>query len=979
MVAIQLFISMMISCTFFFLFNSLVSASEEHTITSGVLTARFTGNGTLASISADGFERTAALSSLQTIVDGCSLVNGSENRVTINVTTGALCVNRACVLPGEQIVDIKDCYEPSSTTANGSRSTLHWTSTLSSSSPDMFTVPIRRGFNFSRPTARVSERVWAAWDSAPTSDSTFLFATIPQDAAPSFVWWLGGKLTTPGDSCNSKGHWGHCKGAYAFEPNRLSVPLVATFPASTRDNSTEASGLALALHLDDFLSTELSLTSAVDTNASWAGLAFGYHLYRLGGPSTAPLRLRADVAAVADARSALGYVVGRHPTYFHPTVAEARTTVSGTGWYSRCGPGVGGCDAMATNATYAEALREIGFKWVWNNNFAEYFMGNFLPPVTNASQLYTSDAGVPISVDLLRARFRGFRTRGVTELPYFSVMEFGGGPPAKYAMRCPPWPTRTEQSTPPSTLPRLHDPPNPACRGPVSIQNCSAADKGSRLVWSVAPVAATRVQIRLLSTDGAPSLCLTAVHGSKLHQTNDELDVRACNATDTAQQWLWDHGAGDGAVIQTAMSANQIARRWSGRPGRCNSPPCCIDVNAHRSTNGQVLQGEACGSSTKWWARQEAPGSYDITIEAVNEAGYCMAFSPDFPSAPAPGPLPPSPAPAPPPQPWSDPNEYFANRSLHNANLRAASGECVYTPGWPNSFVMDPLDPQYLALLLEEARRHVAMLGDDFAGVSCDRGWPQLLNAHADDGVSYCGSAGTCRSLLYSQRMATREVSAVFHAAGKLVSYNPVQVPRVDLMEHYDAIFTEMSVASVPNVWLVAALSPQKPATMWTTKVPTDDQFATALLHGVFPMAPAPSGDHSLGLDGLSQFLKFGPMLRAMQGRVWRLEAAAVSATVTHPGWKGVDANLFETPDGALIAVLRLNPAAKSAATFPVSVSVRVGAAATRPHPVVEVLQVGRHAQWTPVAGGVGGDGSVVVSLESFLGFVRVSFGMEAV
>ena len=968
------FVLVMISCICFFFFDSVAARLEDHTLTSGALTARFTPNGTLDSISADGFERKAALRNCQTVIDGCSKLNGSESRVTINANTGALCVNWQCVLPGEQIVDIKDCYEAGNASVNGSQSTLHWTSTLSSSSPDMFTVPIRRGFNFSRPNFHVSERVWAAWDSSPASDSTFLLTAIPQDAAPSFVWWLGGKLSTPGDSCNSGGHGKHCEGAYAFEPNRLSVPLVATFPAPTHDNSTEATGLVLALHLDDFLSTELSLTSTVDAAKSWASLAFGYRLYRLGGTSTAPLRLRADVAAVHDPRAALGYVVRRHPTYFRPKVADARTLVSGTGWYSRCGPGVGGCDTMGTNATYAEALREIGFKWVWNNNFAEYFMGNFLPPVTNASQLYTSDAGVAISVDLLRARFHGFRTRGVTELPYFSVMEFGGGPPAKYAMRCPPRPTRPESWPPSSTLPpRLHDPPNPACSGPISIQNCSAADSGSRLVWRVVPAVTPRLQIQLDRTESvdATAMCLTAVHGSVLHQTNDELDVRACNVTDPTQQWLWKHGASGGAVIQTAMSATQIARRWGGRPGRCNSPPCCIDVNAHRPTNGQVLQGEACASSTAWQARPKAPGSDAIVIEAANEPGYCMSFSPDFPHAPAPAP---APMPSPPAQPWKDPNVYFANRSLQHANLRSASGECVYTPGWPNSFVMDPLEPQYLALLLDEARRHVALLGDDFAGVSCDRGWPQLLNAHADDGVSYCGRTGTCRSLLYSQRMATREVAAVFHAAGKLVSYNPVQVPRADLMEHYDAIFTEMSVASVSNVWLIAALSPQKAATMWTTRVPTDDQFATALLHGVFPMAPAPSGDHSLGMDGLSQFLKFGPMLRALQGRVWRLEAAAISATVAGPEWAGADANLFETTEDALIAVVRLNPVPNSAPKFPMSVSLRVAAAAAYPHAGVDVLQVGRYAQWTPATGRVGEDGSMMISLESCLGFARVNF-----
>ena len=37
-------------------------------------------------------------------------------------------------------------------------------------------------------------------------------------------------------------------------------------------------------------------------------------------------------------------------------------------------------------------------------------MGNFIPPVSNRSEVYISDAGVPVSVDLLRARYRGCKS-----------------------------------------------------------------------------------------------------------------------------------------------------------------------------------------------------------------------------------------------------------------------------------------------------------------------------------------------------------------------------------------------------------------------------------------------------------------------------------------------------------------------------------------------------------------------------------------
>lgn len=170
------------------------------------------------------------------------------------------------------------------------------------------------------------------------------------------------------------------------------------------------------------------------------------------------------------------------------------------------------------------------------------------------------------------------------------------------------------------------------------------------------------------------------------------------------------------------------------------------------------------------------------------------------------------------------------------------------------------------------------MLGDGFAGVSCDRGWAQLFNPLEDDGISHCDAVanGRCRSLLFSQRSAMATIAPIFHAAGKLISYNPSQIPRVDLMEHYDAIFTELSMTSLPNVWLIAAMSLSKPATMWTTKPPTDMQFENMLLHGVYPMAPSPVGDHSLSLAGLPAFLEYGPMFRALRGREWDMRPHAI-------------------------------------------------------------------------------------------------------
>ena len=117
-----------------------------------------------------------------------------------------------------------------------------------------------------------------------------------------------------------------------------------------------------ALNLEDRLSTRLCLNTSFSRGVAGA-IGFTYGAYRLGNGS-APLVFGADIAAVAaDPRAALGFLAWRHPTLFEP--ASDVSNVSGTGWYSHCGPGVGGCDLMATNHTFAKELAEINFAWVW--------------------------------------------------------------------------------------------------------------------------------------------------------------------------------------------------------------------------------------------------------------------------------------------------------------------------------------------------------------------------------------------------------------------------------------------------------------------------------------------------------------------------------------------------------------------------------------------------------------------------------------
>ena len=357
--------------------------------------ADFAADGALTAITTGGYTRLVAHNtntSGRTLVDGCTTSpKNAQPVVNYSSATRVLCVTRECTRPPpeNQVVVATDCYGPGLAGNNS----MEWTTTVSSAAPGLFTAPIRRGLVFTRPvqeqrrlpaaTAGEEESVWAAWDEHPGDTGTaaalspFLLTPVPQSTLANTVWWLGGLLSAPGDGCNKpKKHSPiPCTAAYGFRSSKLSVPVVASFPPSSSSAAPASSsflnaadtakvGLVFLLNLDDFLSTELSLAADVNTATRTAGLTFGYQAYRLGGTGTAPLILRADVAAIeSDARAALGYVANRHRTFFEPNVTSARTSVSGTGWYSRCGPGVGGCDTVATNATYASELEEIAFKY----------------------------------------------------------------------------------------------------------------------------------------------------------------------------------------------------------------------------------------------------------------------------------------------------------------------------------------------------------------------------------------------------------------------------------------------------------------------------------------------------------------------------------------------------------------------------------------------------------------------------------------
>ena len=400
-------------------------------ITSGNIGLRFdVGSRQLTHITVKGntTNYTLDVAAAGTTVRGCAV-----QHAVLYSSEETVCVNKTLTCHAGGSVHVSDCFAAAS---NGVANTVEWTSAVHSESGMLWSAPIYHGLSLMEEadteqgsTGLTEQGLWAAWDSAPGTVGASLLAPTTHAAVGNAGWWLGGLLEPNTD--------------YTFLGPRISVPTVCTLSSKAADDV----GLQLTLDWDDFLSTKTSL-NATYSNASHEhhqyGLGFEHHWHRLGNGSR-PATFRTFISAIpADPRAALGNAVALLPTYFQPTLPAVREKVSGTGWYTHCGPAVGGCDLQKTNASFAAALEEIGFAWVWNNNFAEAYMGNFVPPVSRVDETWSSDKGYTVSVDLLKRRYTNFKARGVEQLLYFSVMEFGGGPgKPTYAMKCLPSPSST--------------------------------------------------------------------------------------------------------------------------------------------------------------------------------------------------------------------------------------------------------------------------------------------------------------------------------------------------------------------------------------------------------------------------------------------------------------------------------------------------------------------------------------------------------
>jgi len=255
---------------------------------------------------------------------------------------------------------------------------------------------------------------------------------------------------------------------------------------------------------------------------------------------------------------------------------------------------------------------------------------------------------------------------------------------------------------------------------------------------------------------------------------------------------------------------------------------------------------------------------------------------------------------------WKDANDWLYQRLSASLLLTPRGikglpeGQPYFT--WGRAVALDCGEPSYQKFLLEQARRHVDKLPQS-SGICIDRmDWLRLYNQNRDDGKSWFNN-GPARSLYNSWHDLMGKLLPLMHDAGKVVFVNN-HVKRIDLLENVDGVFDEFA-SHAASLNTTAFLALKRPALGWVNdeqivRENPDGFFQRFLLLGVFPMAPFPGNDHSL-LPGAwvdKEYLAYGPLLKALEGRTWVLTPHAVEVEND-----AAQANMFSVPGGWAIVV----------------------------------------------------------------------------
>ena len=258
---------------------------------------------------------------------------------------------------------------------------------------------------------------------------------------------------------------------------------------------------------------------------------------------------------------------------------------------------------------------------------------------------------------------------------------------------------------------------------------------------------------------------------------------------------------------------------------------------------------------------------------------------------------------------WKDPVS-FAARKLSDSMWRTPQGQPTVA-GWDGAMSMDPASPAWRAYLIAQARKHLEKIPDS-DGLAIDRlswSYPTLptcqpVNYGANDGIGwYDGRAGRHFSVSFKSIMD--DLGSIMHPAGKVIFYNSCMAYRLDCYKNIDGFFDEAYPSADRAVAGTGLLALRKPAIIWTESKKSvlknpDLFFQRHLLLGVFPMAPFPANDHSIGPDPAVErfYLDYAPLLLAMRGKQWVLEPHCIEIED-----RKAQANLFEVPGGWVVPV----------------------------------------------------------------------------
>jgi hypothetical protein len=249
---------------------------------------------------------------------------------------------------------------------------------------------------------------------------------------------------------------------------------------------------------------------------------------------------------------------------------------------------------------------------------------------------------------------------------------------------------------------------------------------------------------------------------------------------------------------------------------------------------------------------------------------------------------------------WRDGND-FIHYQVPSAVVRDRDGKIMFS-NWFNNVVLDPAEPCWQKLLLEQVETLVKELPHS-SGICIDRmDWLTVYNPHRDDGVSWVDGR-PARSLIVSWKETVGKLAEILHRAGKFVYANTL-VMRLECCESLDGFYNEYGDFPC-SLNLSALMAVHKPAIAWTRDINTlrpdpDALFQRHLHLGVFPTVPFPGADHTIPEDSWvdQYYLDYGQLLTAMRGKRWVLKPHVISV-----GDHAAHANLFQVPGGYAIPI----------------------------------------------------------------------------